>query len=373
MMRRKAVAVAVTPCFVGFESTGAPTPERASDDRALAAEVDRVLSRLSEVGGDASSLLSVSVSLLGGEDAQRRADIHDQLGRLLPDTARPVLSFVPAKQLLGSPVRLQAIGVPQEVARDRSSSRFPDVAAAGDYVAATNSLGRSGSIVAQSETALTRLRRGMEELGGSFGDVADIVLYFVDRGTREEWAEAALMRAASFAEPGPCATGISVDALADAGALIQFHMLGVIGARASGRIRDAWPDKPWEWPFRLPYRHGNRVGSVCFVGGQSSRGDDMTIATPTDLAEQVTMTIEKVVGVLEELGGARQDIARLTAHYVAEDEGAGEVVRDRILAAMPQQAFDVTLIGVHKLAHPDMLVEINAEAVVEGERPPSAG
>ncbi len=353
-----------TPLFVGFEPMGTQAAKCAElvESSALSNEVDRVLARLSAASANASSLLSLSISVVGGGDTQRFLAIREELGELLPIEARPVVSFVPAKSLVGSQLRLQAIAVPSETTRDQSSARFPEVAIAGKWFAATSSLKESGSIIEQTEVALSSVRRYVEELGGTLDDVINLGVYFVDRGSREEWAEAALMRAASFSEPGPCATGISLESLAIAGAQIQFTMLGVAGARESGDIRDAWPESPWEWPFRLPYRHGNRVGRLCIIGGQSSRGDDMTISTPTDVAVQATMTVTKVGAVVAELGGTLHDVVRLTAHYVADGDSDGEVVRERIIAAMPHENFELTLIGVHKLAHPEMLVEIDGEA-----------
>ena len=358
--------LASNPHFVGFESINSrePTMPRAPGSGALATEVRRLLGIISATGIKSSSLLSVDVFSVEGEDSQWHEAMKRELGKLLPDDARPVVSVVPAKQLLGSPVRLQAIAVPQESTRDFSQNRFPEAAVAGKYFAAASELRTLGSITEQSEAALSSLRLKVEEFGASFADVINFGVYFVDGGTREEWMEAALMRAASFEEPGPCATGISLHSMAGAGALIQFEMFGIEGARRLGQIVDAWPDEPWEWPFRLPYRQGNRVNRLCIVGGQSARGSDMKISAPTDLSLQTTTTMEKIDSVLTELGGTLKDVVRLSAHYVAQDDRDGAVVRDRIIAAMPQTRFDLSLIGVLKLAHPEMLVEIDGQALI---------
>lgn len=92
--------------------------------------------------------------------------------------------------------------------------------------------------------------------------------------------------------------------------------------------------------------------------GQTSIGPDGTVQHAGDMAKQVNAAIANLEAVLADAGMTLADVVRITA-YVTD--------MDAFLAAglggekRPLSAF--TLIGVSRLAYPELLVELEAIAV----------
>lgn len=353
------------PLFVGFESIGRQDSVQHSLDKSeqLAAEVSRLLARLKREGGEPSSLLSIDV--FAAATMSDYPSLMQALGGLLPADARPVVSLIPTKQLpAGSAIRLQAIALPGQACTTSDDERFPGAANAGSvFAAATIPTGEVDGVVEQSKAGLAWLVERIEELGGSVTDVLRFNIFYVGGGTRDAWAESARIRAAHFPEPGPCATGIPVAGLAQPGAEILFQVNGIVGARGDGRIKSAWPEGHWDWPFHLPYRHGNRAGDVYFVGGQVSLAPDSSVIDPGNLEAQTTTAVRNIASVLADLGGSLNDVVRLTAFYEVRSDGDGDTIRRQVRSAMPEVEFDLSLVGMGTIAYPDMLVEIECQAV----------
>ena len=108
---------------------------------------------------------------------------------------------------------------------------------------------------------------------------------------------------------------------------------------------------------------------LVFVSGQVARDADGSPVGAGDLAAQVEQALRNVVTAVEAAGGSFADVAKLTIYVVdwTEDkmaslgEGVGRVAAD--LGIDPLKA--VTLLSVPSLAEPDLLVEIEATAVLD--------
>ena len=119
---------------------------------------------------------------------------------------------------------------------------------------------------------------------------------------------------------------------------------------------------PWE--SIVGYSRGIRVGKVIHCSGTTATGPDGTLVGPGDPAAQARQCFANLRTTIEALGGRLEDVVR-TRMYVTditrwEEVGRvhGEVFRDiRPATAMVQ---------VSALVDPAMLVEIEAEAIVEG-------
>jgi enamine deaminase RidA (YjgF/YER057c/UK114 family) len=108
---------------------------------------------------------------------------------------------------------------------------------------------------------------------------------------------------------------------------------------------------------------------LVFIAGQVARDADGSPVGAGDLAAQVEQAMRNLHTAVTAAGGTFADIAKLTVYVVgwspekmaALGEGVG-----RAAAELPiDPVRPITLIGVAALGEPDMLVEIEAVAVLE--------
>lgn len=105
-----------------------------------------------------------------------------------------------------------------------------------------------------------------------------------------------------------------------------------------------------------------------YVAGQVARDADGNRVGEGDLAAQTTQAMRNVATVLAGVGGTWEDVAALTVYVVGLDQqrlaefGQGA---ERAAVELGNRARrPVTLVGVAALAEPDLLVEIQATAVL---------
>ncbi len=107
---------------------------------------------------------------------------------------------------------------------------------------------------------------------------------------------------------------------------------------------------------------------TAFVSGQVARDADGAPVGAGDLAAQVEQAFVNVGTAVAAVGGSFDDVAKLTIYVVdwSEDKmaalGEGVARAAARLGADPTKA--VTLLGVAALAEPDLLVEVEATAVL---------
>lgn len=117
---------------------------------------------------------------------------------------------------------------------------------------------------------------------------------------------------------------------------------------------------PWEEKFG--YRRAVRVGKVVHVSGTAPIGEDGNTYAPSDPYAQARRCFEVALKAAAELGAKPEHVVR-TRMYVtdirhAEDYGRahGEFFRDHPPAS--------TMVEVRKLILPEMLIEIELEALL---------
>jgi enamine deaminase RidA (YjgF/YER057c/UK114 family) len=116
------------------------------------------------------------------------------------------------------------------------------------------------------------------------------------------------------------------------------------------------------WAKVVGYSRAVRAGNQVFVAGTAPVGDDGNVVAPGDAYAQAKRCLEIIVRALQEAGAEPRHVVR-TRMFVRdpalwEDVGRahGEVFGD---------VFPATTMVFTGFIHPDMLVEIEADAVVD--------
>ena len=114
------------------------------------------------------------------------------------------------------------------------------------------------------------------------------------------------------------------------------------------------------------YSRAVRVGNLIEVAGTSSSGPGGQILYPGDMYAQAKQCMAIIVAAVEELGGTVADIVR-TRVFVTEMslwEEAGRAHGEAFANVNPKPAS--AFVGINALLHPDLMIEIEATAVVDG-------
>ena len=123
---------------------------------------------------------------------------------------------------------------------------------------------------------------------------------------------------------------------------------------------------PWLWQDQFGFSQavevtGQQRSLIC--AGQTSTAPDGSTLHAGDMRGQVAAALDNLETVLGEAGFSISDVVRLN-YYTTDIEAfftAGDILGQRLGAAGIQPAS--TLLGVSRLAFPDLLVEIEATAV----------
>jgi enamine deaminase RidA (YjgF/YER057c/UK114 family) len=124
---------------------------------------------------------------------------------------------------------------------------------------------------------------------------------------------------------------------------------------------------PWKWQDQFQFSQGIEVRGVertLYCAGQTSVDADGAPMHAGDMAAQINQALNNLETVLRQTGLTLANVVRL--NYYTRDVSAfmqaAPTMGPRLQAAGCQPA--ATLLGVASLFHPDILVEIEATAVV---------
>lgn len=123
---------------------------------------------------------------------------------------------------------------------------------------------------------------------------------------------------------------------------------------------------PWKWQDAFGYVQANAVQNAqrtLYCSGQSAVDADGKALHPGDMRAQIALTLDNLETVLRESGFAFKDIVRLNIFTTDVDKFFENY--DAFITRLAEAGCRHTgcLIGVARLAFPEMMLEVEATAV----------
>jgi enamine deaminase RidA (YjgF/YER057c/UK114 family) len=287
---------------------------------------------LEALGGRVQDIVKLNVFYAAGTLDDELALLRRIRGHVRAEPP-PVISLVALPRLAypGMAVTLDALAI------DDSDGKAPRRAAApaqfsqgircGEIllVAAQTARDASGKIqhlddiAGQAQLTIDNIGRVLDALGADLDDVVKLNTWYVGFGTDEDWRKAARIRSEAFRFPGPGATGVPAPSRYPDGGLIRqecWAMRGVDGARLPWSL--SWPKGHWDWPMRVTFQQGVKVGDLIFLGGQYACDVQGRAQAPDEREQQTRITMEFIKAVLAGFGATLDDLVKTTCFYKSD-------------------------------------------------------
>ena len=126
---------------------------------------------------------------------------------------------------------------------------------------------------------------------------------------------------------------------------------------------------PARYPMKVRFSRSVVVGDLVFASGCSGQTLETFHVSSNDVVEQTQVALDKIRGALEEAGTSMDNIIKTTLYlkhmedYARAEEKRQEYYRKHAPHLVDQPPAD-TVIGIPGLHEPNMLVEIEAVAVI---------
>ena len=247
-----------------------------------------------------------------------------------------------------------------------SQAHYSRALRVGDTIlqSGTTAIDRQGNVrgegdVARQVEAIMRIAEwSMGKAGSRLDDVVRSRIYVTDIGVADAAARAF---ARYMRDARPASTLVQVNGLARPAQLIEIELDAVDGAGASAqRISSGGPLEDV-----YAYSRALRVGDRVFISGSTALRAG-GVEGPGDMYRQTRTTMDTILRALAEAGGAPGDLV-YTKTFLADLGQAADYTR-AFVEALGEVRPVSTLLGVPALVRPELLVEIEAEAVIGAAR-----
>jgi enamine deaminase RidA (YjgF/YER057c/UK114 family) len=233
----------------------------------------------------------------------------------------------------------------------------------GDTVlqAGTTAIDRTGNVrgvgdVAKQVDAIMAIAAwSMGKAGGRLDDVVRSRIYVTDMAVADQAARALARR---FRDARPASTLIQVVGLARPEQLIEIELDAVDGAGGSAKRISSGRSIEDQYAYSRAVRLGDRV----FISGSTALNARGTVDGPGDLYRQTRSTLDTIFAALDQAGGTPADLV-YTKSFFTELGHMPDYTRAWLEAFGDVRPTSTTL-GIPALLRPEMLIEIEAEAII---------
>src|SRR5262252_3134627 len=237
----------------------------------------------------------------------------------------------------------------------------------GDTVlqSGTTAIDRQGNVhgvgdVARQVDAIMRIAAwSIGKAGGRLDDVVRCRIYVTDIRVADQAARAI---ARHVQNARPASTLVQVNGLARPEQLIEIEFDAVDGAAQTARRISS--GRPLEQQYA--YSRAVRVGDRVFISGSTSLNARGDVDAPGDMYRQTRATFDTILGALAEAGGTAGDI--VYSKTFLTDLGKADEYTRAWLEALGDVRPVSTLLGIPGLIRPELLIEIEVEAVLGANR-----
>jgi enamine deaminase RidA (YjgF/YER057c/UK114 family) len=237
----------------------------------------------------------------------------------------------------------------------------------GDTVlqAGTTAIDRKGDVrgvgdVTKQIGAISAIAEwSMGEAGGRLDDVVRSRIYVTDMKGADEAARAIARR---FRDVRPASTLVEVRGLARPDQLVEIELEAVDGAGKSARRVGSGRSIEDQYAYSRAVRVGDRV----FISGSTALNARGGIDGPGDMYRQTRSTLDTIFAALAQVGGTPADLV-YTKSFFSDLSHMADYTRAWLEAFGSVRPTSTTL-GIPALLRPEMLVEIEAEAIIGAAR-----
>jgi enamine deaminase RidA (YjgF/YER057c/UK114 family) len=233
----------------------------------------------------------------------------------------------------------------------------------GDTVlqAGTTSIDRAGNVrgagdvVKQVDAIMAIAEWSMGKAGGRLADVVRSRVYVTDMAVADQAARAIANR---FRDARPASTLVEVRGLARPEQLIEIELDAVDGAGQSAKHFSSGRSIEDQYAYSRAVRVGDRV----FISGSTALNARGTVDGPGDLYRQTRSTLDTIFAALDQAGGTPADLVYTKSFF--SDLGHMPDYTRAWLEAFGDVRPTSTTLGIPALLRPEMLIEIEAEAII---------
>ena len=117
------------------------------------------------------------------------------------------------------------------------------------------------------------------------------------------------------------------------------------------------------WEKKFGYSRAVKVGNLVFVAGTTAANENGEVVGKDDVYQQAIFIYQKIEKALQEAGASMQNVVRIRT-FITDMKRSSEVLKAQgeIFSEIRPAA---TIVETTALINPDLLLEIEADAVIE--------